>query len=66
MARVGQKHMYTVCIRYFWQENHHIYGHIWCIYTALANPKHVICMFLCRPIEVCVKINAKKTIFYSD
>jgi hypothetical protein len=28
-------------IRYFWQENHKIYGHIRCIYTALANPVHM-------------------------
>jgi hypothetical protein len=27
-----------VCIRCFWQGNHHIYSHIWCIYTVLANP----------------------------
>ena len=38
MFRVGQNHTYTVCIRYIWQGNHHIYGHIRCIYTVLANP----------------------------
>jgi len=27
-----------VYIRYFWQGNHQIYGHIRCIYTVLANP----------------------------
>jgi len=27
-----------VYIRYFWQVNHQIYGHIRCIYTVLANP----------------------------
>jgi len=36
--RVGQNHIYTVYIRYFWQGNHQIYGHIRCIYTVLANP----------------------------
>jgi hypothetical protein len=36
--RVGQNHIYTVYIRWFWQENHQIYGHIRCIYTVLANP----------------------------
>jgi hypothetical protein len=36
--RVGQNHIYTVYIQYFWQENHEIYGHIRCIYTVLANP----------------------------
>jgi len=40
--RVGQNHIYTVCIRYIWQGIHHIYGHIRCIYTVLANPKEDI------------------------
>ena len=40
IARVGQNHIYTVFLRYFWQGNHQIYGHIRCIYTVLANPKH--------------------------
>jgi hypothetical protein len=35
--RVGQNHLYTVYIRYFWQGKHQIYGHIRCIYTVLAN-----------------------------
>ena len=29
-----------VYLRYFWQGNHQIYGHIRCIYTVLANPTH--------------------------
>jgi hypothetical protein len=37
LSRVGQNHIYTVCIRYFWQGNHRIYGHTRCIYTALAD-----------------------------
>jgi hypothetical protein len=41
--RVGQNHIYTVYIRYFWLGNHQIYGHIRCIYTVLANPKRRIC-----------------------
>jgi len=41
MFRVGQNHIYTVFVRYFWQENHQIYGHIRCIYTVLAKPIHV-------------------------
>jgi hypothetical protein len=41
MYRVGQNHIYTVYIRYFWQGYHQIYGHIRCIYTVLANPKYV-------------------------
>jgi hypothetical protein len=35
---VGQNHMYTVYIRYFWQGNHQIYGHIRRTFTVLANP----------------------------
>jgi len=36
-------HIYITCVclvytRYFWQENHQVYDHIWCIYTVLANP----------------------------
>jgi len=38
-ARVGQNHIYTMYIRYFWQGNHHTYGHIRCVYTVLANPR---------------------------
>ena len=34
--RVGQDHIYTVHTRHFWQGNLEIYGHIRCIYTALA------------------------------
>ena len=41
-SRVGQNHMYTVYIRYFWQGNHEMYGHIRCIYTVLANPKKCV------------------------
>ena len=39
-SRVGQNNIYTVYIRYFWQGNHRIYGHIRCIYTVLANPTY--------------------------
>jgi len=38
ICRVGQNHIYTVYIRYFWQGNHQIYGHIRCVHTVLANP----------------------------
>jgi len=31
---VGQNHIYTVCIRVFWQGNHQDYSQLWCIYTA--------------------------------
>jgi hypothetical protein len=40
MPRVGQDHIYTVYIRYLWQENCRIYGHIRCMYTVLANPSY--------------------------
>jgi len=30
--------IYIRCIRYFWQGNHHVYGHIRCTYTVLADP----------------------------
>ena len=39
--RVDQNHIYTIYIRYFWQGNHQIYGHIRCIYTDLVNPSHI-------------------------
>jgi len=41
MCRVGQNHIYTVYIQYFWQGNDQIYGHIRCMYTVLANPIYV-------------------------
>ena len=41
ICRVGQNHIYTVYLRFFWQGNHQIYGHIRCIYTVLANPRLV-------------------------
>jgi hypothetical protein len=34
-------YIYSVYIRYFWQGNHQIYGHIRSIYTVLANLKHI-------------------------
>jgi hypothetical protein len=42
ICRAGQNHIYTVCIRYFWQGNHQIHGHIRSIYAVLANPIHLI------------------------
>ena len=42
ICRVGQNHIYTVYIRYFWQRNHQIYGHTRCIYTVLANPINML------------------------
>jgi hypothetical protein len=40
MNRVGQNHIYTVYIQYFWLENHQIYGVYIRIYPVLANPIH--------------------------
>jgi len=40
MLRVSQNHICKVYIRFFWQGNHQIYGHIRCIYTVLANPNN--------------------------
>jgi len=51
-CRIGQDHIYTVHIRYFWQGNHQIYSHIRCIHTVLANPIHLCkraCMRDCAP-----------------
>ena len=41
ICRVGQNHICTVYIRYFWQGNHQIYGHIRCIFSVLANPAYM-------------------------
>jgi len=38
ICRVGLNHTHTVCVRYFWQGYHQIYGHTRCAYTVLANP----------------------------
>jgi hypothetical protein len=32
---------YTVYVRYFWQGNNQIYGHVRCICTVLADPIYV-------------------------
>ena len=40
IIRVGQNHIYTVYIRFFWQGNLQIYGHIRSVYTVLDNPTH--------------------------
>jgi len=43
MHRVGQSHAYTVYIRHFWQENHHIYGHIRRLYTVYGPGQPYTC-----------------------
>ena len=48
MFRVGQNHIYTVYIRYFWQGNHKMYGRIRSTYTVLANLMYVaLCVCVC-------------------
>jgi hypothetical protein len=42
---------YTVYIRYTWQGNHQIYGHIRCIYTILVNPTYK-CMVLANAVQM--------------
>jgi len=68
MSRVGQGHIYTVYIRYFWQGNHQIYGHIRCVYIrfwpSLSMSEHVkracpsqasaCCLCVCVCVCVCV------------
>ena len=62
LPRVGQNHIHTVYARYFWQGNYHIYSHIRCIYTVLANPTDactfsctydVCCLYLFMQYDVC-------------
>ena len=60
MFGVGQNYIYTVCIRYFWQGNHQIYGHIRCIYiNGSGHPKYVcvswiMCVFTGEMISASV------------
>ena len=55
IRRVGQNHIYTVYILYFWQKIHQIYGHIRCIYTVLANPIYT-------PLVLANSINSPTTV----
>ena len=45
VCRADQSHVYTVYVRFFWQGHHQIYGHIRRIYTVLANPRHIRCIY---------------------
>jgi len=42
ISRVGQNHIYTVSVRYFWQGVCQIYGHKRCKYSVLANPTQIL------------------------
>ena len=42
ISRVGQNHIYTVYIQYFWLQNHQIYGVYIRIYTVRANPNYKV------------------------
>ena len=53
VCRVGQNHVCTVCIRYYGQGSHQLYGHIQCIYTFIANP---MCVCVCVCVSVCVSV----------
>jgi hypothetical protein len=41
-------------IRYFWQENHQIFGHIPCSYTVLASPTYDFKVVHICEVERCV------------
>jgi len=58
LCRVGQNHLYTVCIRYFWQGNHQKYGHIRCIYMVLANPTFMSLVRYVYPRNILAHPNA--------
>jgi hypothetical protein len=42
--RVGQNHIYMVCVKCFWQEFHHTHSRIRRIIYVLANPTHMMCL----------------------
>ena len=55
----GQNQIYPAYVRYFWQGNHQLYGHVRCVYTVLTNPSHIlvtlvrneiICYYLRSPV----------------
>ena len=59
MSRVGQNHIYTVCIRYFWQGNHQIYGHIRCVYIRFWPTLVMSCLevIMVRPCECLIPVS---------
>ena len=64
LCKVGQNHIYTVYVRYIWQGNHQIYGHIRCIYTVLANPILDWRPFYCKPVYRTNNISRRKNIVF--
>ena len=55
ITRVGQNHIYTVYIRYFWLGDHQIYGHIRCLHTVPANPTYTrICIWKFLTVSISV------------
>jgi hypothetical protein len=52
-VRTIHLYIYTVYIQYVLQENHHIYGHIRCVYTVLANPINTPLPNLCVTPSLC-------------
>jgi hypothetical protein len=53
ILRVGQNHIYPAYIRYFWQRNHQIYGHIRCMFTVLASPTNTYTFAHCNAHATC-------------
>ena len=58
ICRVGQNHIYTVYIRYFWQGNHKTYQNIWCIYGAYIRswPTLFIVYTMCTRYQIAIYI----------
>ena len=49
-------------MQYFWQGDDEIYGHIWCIYTVLANPTdftEIFCVILKDDLPLVSKLVSK-------
>jgi hypothetical protein len=49
VAKTMHTYVFMVYVRYFWQGNHQIYGHIQCTYTVQANPT-------CSSLQVCTNL----------
>jgi len=62
IIRVGQNHIHTVYIRYSWQKNHLIYGHVRCTCTVLANPTHHTQNMQKTPVHTVLRIVCIETI----
>jgi len=65
ICRVGQNHIYTVYIRYFWQGNHQMYIYIRWIYIRFW-PTQIIChaLTLPRPLWALFVLHGSRPIPY--